>query len=488
VRLRILSRASDLARLQASMVADAIRQKFPNDDVSLMTRQSAGDLDAVTPLASFADKGAFTADLSDALAAGVADMVVHSWKDLPLESPRATVIAATLERADPRDVLLIRADAADCRPSTLRILSSSPRRAWLLDGALRPLLPWRVEALEFLPVRGNVPTRLKRLLEGQADALVVAKAALDRLLSGHVDFAGADAAVRAALARCRWMVLPLREMPGAPAQGALAIEVAASNDAVIERMQAISHQPTWDAVQRERAFLASHGGGCHEAIAATVLSRPYGAVMSAKAKVAGRDADIWTIERAPSVERTALANVFPRPDERDRAERRELEVAQPAADAALLVARADALPTSWSIPAGQLIWASGSTTWQKLAARGIWVHGCADGLGDGEPPNIDRLAGRAIQWTRLTHADAARPGDLAAYVVTTTFPSDLASRTHFFWTSGAEFRRACEAWPAIRGKHHASGPGRTAEVLREVTGQPAGVWLNYEQWLRDTCL
>ncbi len=488
MRLKILSRASDLARLQAAMVADAIRRAWPDADVSLITRQSAGDLDAVTPLASFADKGAFTADLSEALEAGTADMVVHSWKDLPLDSPQATVIAATLERADPRDVLLVRSDVVDARPATLRVLSSSPRRAWLLERALRPLLTWPAGALDFLPVRGNVPTRLKRLFDGQGDALVVAKAALDRLLSGHAEFAGADAAVRGALARCQWMVLPLREVPGAPAQGALAVEVTASNATLIAQLKTISHQPTWDAVQRERAFLASHGGGCHEAIAATVLSRPYGAVMSAKAKIAGDDADIWTMERTAPAQRTAIANVFPRPDERDRADRRDLSVTQPGRDAALLVSRAEALPASWSIPAGQLVWTSGTMTWRKLAARGIWVNGCADGLGDGEPPNIDRLAGRGVSWTRLTHADAARPGDLAAYAVTTRLPEDLASRTHFFWTSGTEFLRACEAWPSIREGSHASGPGRTAEVLREVVGESAGVWLNYEQWLRDTCL
>jgi hydroxymethylbilane synthase len=488
VRLKILSRASDLARLQAAMVADAIRSAWPDVDISLMTRQSAGDLDAVTPLASFADKGAFTADLSDALEAGAADMVVHSWKDLPLESPRATVIAATLERADPRDVILVRAEVVDAEPSTLRILSSSPRRAWLLERALRPLLPWRVETLEFLPVRGNVPTRLKRLLEGQGDALVVAKAALDRLLSGRSEFAGADAAVRGALAKCRWMALSLRDVPGAPAQGALAVEVAASNTGLIERLKSISHRPTWDAVQAERAFLALHGGGCHEAIAATVLSRPYGSVMSAKAKIAGEEADIWTIKRAMSSQRTALANVFPRPDERDRAERRDLPVTQPGRDTALMVSRSEALPASWAIPAGQLVWASGSITWQKLAARGIWVNGCADGLGDAELPNVDRLAGREVSWTRLTHADAARPGDLAAYAVTTRLPDDLVSRTHFFWTSGTEFLRACEMCPSIRERSHASGPGRTADVLRDVVGPSAGVWLNYEHWLRDTCL
>jgi hydroxymethylbilane synthase len=135
-----------------------------------------------------------------------------------------------------------------------------------------------------------------------------------------------------------------------------------------------------------------------------------------------------------------------------------------------------------------MIWASGSTTWRKLAARGIWVNGCADGLGDAELPNADWLAGRKLKWIRLTHAEAAGPGDLAAYAVETPLPADLAERTHFFWTSGTQFRRACEISPAIRGRVHASGPGRTAQVVRDAVGSSAGVWLDYDQWYRDTCL
>jgi hydroxymethylbilane synthase len=483
----LLSRASDLARLQAALVAAAIRKRWPEMDVELVTRQSAGDIDGVTPLAQFADKGAFTADLSDALRAGTADLVVHSWKDLPLESPHETVIAATLERADPRDVLLVRRDVVDAKPSALRILTSSPRRAWLLERALPALLTWRVDRLEFVSVRGNVPTRLKRLLEGQGDALVVAKAALDRLLDGGAEFSEAAQSVRSALNACRWMVMPIHDVPSAPAQGALAIEVAASNVELIARLAAISHEPTMAAVARERAFLASHGGGCHDAIAATVLTRPYGVIISAKARVAGEDADLWTIERPEAPPRASRSAVFPHPEERDRAVRRAIDVDPPAADTSLFVARAEALPASWTVGPDQLVWTSGTTTWRKLAARNVWVNGCADGLGD-ESPNVDCLAGRALRWTRLTHESAAGPGDLAAYAVDMPLPADLGERTHFFWTSGTQFRQACAQYPAIRNGVHASGPGRTAQVLRDDIGPSAGVWLDYDQWYRDTCL
>src|SRR5437016_8756948 len=210
------------------LVRAALEQKFPELQVDLIARSSAGDRDEATPLASMPDKGAFTADLSDALTTGAADLVVHSWKDLPLEDRSGLHIGATLERADPRDVLLVRRDVVVQKPAALTILSSSPRRTWLLENALRDLLPWRIETLTFAPVRGNIATRLTRLIEKRGDALVVAKAALDRLLGFGPPFEQAARDVRLAIDACAWMVLPLRDVPSAPAQGALAVE--APND------------------------------------------------------------------------------------------------------------------------------------------------------------------------------------------------------------------------------------------------------------------
>src|SRR5262249_47044502 len=211
VRVRLLSRASDLARLQAIAVSPALQAKPPDLDIHWLTRASAGDRDNTTPLASLPDKGAFTTDLSDALLEGRADLVVHSWKDLPLEDRDGTMVAATLERADPRDMLLVRREVVARRPRTITILSSSPRRSWLLEQALPEVLPWRVEALQFAPVRGNIATRLARLTEGRGDALVVAKAALDRLLGFGAPFEAAAREVRGHLNHCVGMVLPLRD-------------------------------------------------------------------------------------------------------------------------------------------------------------------------------------------------------------------------------------------------------------------------------------
>ena len=85
-----------------------------------------------------------------------------------------------------------------------------------------------------------------------------------------------------------------------------------------------------------------------------------------------------------------------------------LDVPPPAGTPDLWISRSEALPEHWTISPEQLVWAAGGTTWRRLAARGVWVNGCADGLGDDEDPGVSAMAGRVPRWRRLTHADAVR--------------------------------------------------------------------------------
>ena len=271
MRLRILSRASALARLQVALVSRALKAAHSGLEVECLTRASAGDRDQVSPLWQMGDRGAFTADLSQALLQDEADIVVHSFKDMPIRLPEGTEVAGTLPRADPRDVLLIRRPAADEKPAALNILSSSPRRAWLLQETLPTLLPWPTSAVTTEPVRGNIETRLRKLVEGDAHGLVVAKAALDRLLGFGPPFEREAGIVRGYLDQCFWMVLPMREFPWAPAQGAIALETATGRPEVVELLQPIVCRRTLAAVDAERQVLAAYGGGCHQALGAAIV-------------------------------------------------------------------------------------------------------------------------------------------------------------------------------------------------------------------------
>ncbi|MEO7191815.1 MAG: hydroxymethylbilane synthase [Vicinamibacterales bacterium] len=493
MRVKVVSRGSDLAVLQAGRVARALGARWPDLDVETTTRSSRGDRDRRVALWDAPDKGLFTEDLSHALVAGDADIAVHSWKDLPVSGYAGTTIAGTLERADPRDVLLIRRTVVDARPASLAVLSSSPRRAWQMGQSLAPLLPWPCGSIAAHPVRGNIPTRLRKLLAGDGDALVVAKAALDRLLSPD---SKPDVArdIRNALGQCAWMVLPLRQFPTAPAQGALAIEIAASRTDLADRVQAVTHEPTRLAVEAERAILASYGGGCHEAIGATVLLREYGRITSLRGQLPnGEVLQDWSLTRSGSATvppRTDASHVWPGPDERQGAERRPLSTAVPAHARALWIARADALPLDYRPSDSQLVWTAGLRSWERLARRGVWVHGSSDGLGDQESPDVDLMAGTSPEWIRLTHDRSDAPGALATYSVRYVLPDDLAARTHFFWMSGSLFREALDRHPGIGGAWHASGPGRTARALHDTLGSTSRVstWLDYDQWHQNVTL
>jgi hydroxymethylbilane synthase len=483
MRVRLISRASALAVLQTTLVERALRARWPDVDVVRLTRSSAGDRDRQLDIQSAAEKGVFTSDLSQALVDGEADAVVHSWKDLPIVSHPGTRVVATLERADPRDVLLVRRAVVSSAPTSLTVLSSSPRRAWQVGRSASHLLPWPATEVHTAPVRGNVPTRLTKLTRGEGDALLVAKAALDRLLSPDAPDDARDN-VRRALDRCRWMVLPLREHPTAPAQGALAIEIVADRPDLVEYFAAINHEPTWRAVEEERRILTSFGGGCHEAVGATVLDRDYGRVTSVSAAL-GTTETTWSLKSVDNPPpQTTEDRIWPQRHERGEVRRRPLRVSEPPDDSGFWVSRAEALPADWPVTPDRLVWTAGLRTWERLALRGVWVNGSAEGLGDGEGPDVDRLAGRTVSWRRLTHADSGDPSALATYTAEPVFPADLGTRSHFFWMSASAFGRAIAAHPAIRSGWHASGPGRSARVIRDTLGPDAhfSVWLDYDQW------
>jgi hydroxymethylbilane synthase len=478
-----------LARLQTALVERALRAEHPGLEIECLTRKSAGDQDQTSPLWKLPDKGAFTADLSQALIAGDADLVVHSFKDLPIEMPAGSHIAGALPRADARDVVLIKQSAIDAQPDSLRILSSSPRRGWLLGEVMPALLPWRTRTLDAIPVRGNIETRLRKLVEGDAHGLVVAKAALDRLLGFGPPFDREAAAIRDHLQHCRWMVMPMREFPWAPAQGAIAIEVASARTgprtgARTDRLRGHDGSRERRAPRTGRGWRRVSSGigrGDHRAALWRVVSVRSRATQSA----------IWELQRAgPAFPRVAAARVWPEPGVSIATGTSLVDRGAAASEDGFWVARAEALPERWPLMPDVVVWAAGTQTWRRLAARGVWVNGCADGLGDDEHPPIDVLAGRSVKWVRLTHDRAGTPDALPTYHVDTPLPDDLPERSHFFWTSGDLFKRAIERWPAIRDAWHASGPGHTRDTIRDVLGvsDRIGVWLDRASWERDVCL
>ena len=187
--IKIISRKSDLAIIQACLVGDAIKDRKSDMFIEYLYKDTRGDIDLTTPLSQLPEIGVFTSDLRESLINEEADIAVHSWKDLPINLTKGTKIIGTLPRADMRDIIFFKKKNLDKieKNKTLNLLTSSPRREYNLNTFLKNALPYQIEKISFDNIRGNIPTRLNRYFFGDADGIVLAKAALDRLLNNNTD-------------------------------------------------------------------------------------------------------------------------------------------------------------------------------------------------------------------------------------------------------------------------------------------------------------
>ncbi|MCA0374972.1 MAG: hydroxymethylbilane synthase [Gemmatimonadetes bacterium] len=255
--LRIGTRSSALALFQARLVASRLDALgVPSE---LVTYTTIGDRILDQPLSAIGEKGLFTAELEADLHTGRIDCAVHSLKDLPTADPPGLLLAALLEREDPRDALVVRegvgATSLATLPEGARIGTSSLRRRAQLR-ALRP-------DLSVHDLRGNVGTRLRKLDDGDVDAALLASAGLKRLDLAHRIVACLDAPT--------WLA--------APGQGVIAVQARAADAAMLTTLQRLDHAPTRLAATAERALLATLEGGCQVPIGAATTYNDMGAVL-----------------------------------------------------------------------------------------------------------------------------------------------------------------------------------------------------------------
>ena len=256
---RIATRASELALRQARLVQAALSARGVTAE--LVKVKTTGDKRIDEPLSAVGAKGLFTKELENALRAGKVECCVHSLKDLPTESPDGIVIAAIMEREDPRDALVVNdalgATSIDELPRGSRVGTSSLRR--------RALLLARRSDLEVVDLRGNVPTRLRKVDDGQVHAAILAVAGLNRL--------GVHQRVDEILDPPAW--LP------AAGQGAIAVQVREDDARMREMLAPLDHAPTGLAVRAERACLAEMEGGSQVPIGALAMMESEGLVLYA---------------------------------------------------------------------------------------------------------------------------------------------------------------------------------------------------------------
>jgi hydroxymethylbilane synthase len=249
--LIIGSRGSKLALWQSNWVKDRLEEVYEGVVVSIEVIKTTGDKLTEAALAQIGGKGVFTKEIEEALLDLRVDLAVHSLKDLPTTLPEGLCVAAITEREDVRDALIV---SEDLRKYIINSVEDLPRRARVGTSSLRRASQLRHARpdLQILELRGNVDTRLRKLYEGDYDAIILASAGLKRLGFDH----------------CVSAYLPISEMLPAVGQGALAIETRADDQRANMLLEVLNHQPTRYAVEAERAVLRSLGGGCAVPIAA----------------------------------------------------------------------------------------------------------------------------------------------------------------------------------------------------------------------------
>jgi len=233
------TRGSALARWQTNYVIELIQSIQPEIECEEKIITTQGDKILDRPLPEIGGKGLFTDELEASLLSGELHVAVHSLKDLPVEETPGLVVAAIPERASALDVLVSPLGyTLNTLPQAAKVGTCSLRRAAQLL-AVRP-------DLTILPIRGNVDTRLKKVINGEYDAIVMAAAGLTRLnLETHIT-----------------ETFPLNVMLPAPGQGALAIQCRADDEETRKILSTLHHPATAAAVNAERAFLMGLGGGC----------------------------------------------------------------------------------------------------------------------------------------------------------------------------------------------------------------------------------
>lgn len=495
--LRILSRKSNLAVIQAQQVGKKIQEHFPTINIEYFVKKTSGDIDLKTPLSEMGTAGVFTDDLRNDLIANKCDLAVHSWKDLPLDLGPDTVLAGSLKRADQRDILFIKKNSQEniYKNKTIKILSSSPRRIYNLKPFIKNYLPFDLNKIEFENIRGNIPSRFKKFLEGNADGLVMAKAAVDRILNNHIsEFNNTAEIMQKNINKCLWTITPLSQNPTSPAQGALGIEVSNNNKELIEIIKIISDQQTIDCVNQEREVLKNYGGGCHQKIGVSYFFTHFGLMKAKKGETDdGKKFYEWK-KNDPNNDLNKKINeeqIYPSSLKNYNLFKREyilnsIKKIEEISQHCFWIARSSALPIDAKINLTNIVWTSGIKTWKSLTERGIWVNGTADGMGEEFNPNIDNLTSNP--WIKLTHKSA--PKTKIKDVIHTYFLKELpideniANKKFFYWMSSSAFNYVLKQHPEIINGYHACGPGNTYGALKKVIKDPdrLEVVLSYNAW------
>ena len=495
--VRILSRKSDLAIIQAKEVGMNLLKNDPNLKIEYLTKSTLGDKDLKTPLSEMIKEGVFTDDLREDLIKNKCDIVVHSWKDLPLDLGQKTIIAGTLSRADQRDIFFLKKNNISKikKNKKISILSSSPRRIYNLESFIENYLPFQIKDINFVNIRGNIPTRLKKFINGSDDAFIVAKAALDRLLGNNLsEYKQLSEIIKKYIDKCLWTITPLSLNPTSPGQGAIACEIKTGDILTKNIIKKINNPNDYKCVEKERKILENYGGGCHQKIGVSYFKTQFGLMYSSKGEISeGNNFQFWEKEQSnnENYKKISLDEIFPKSIKDYNLFERNLikesvKKINKIENHCIWISRNSSLPNFSKINESNIVWTSGTKTWKNLSKRGIWVNGTSDGIGEDFDTKIDSLTKKP--WIKLTHNKAPISKikkRISSYkLMKKPLKVDLSNKKYFYWMSSSAFKYVLEKNPNIINKFHSCGPGNTYKEIKKMLGEEGKleIFISYDSW------
>ena len=496
MKFTIACRGSKLSLAQAAIFQSRINENHPGIQFDLHIVKTKGDLNPETPIDQIEGKDIFTNEVQLALESGNADFAVHSMKDVSHLSFFGNHQTAVFDRGVLHDVAIFNGQIEDLlkRGQTIRIGTSSPRRASLGIRFLKKALP-RLHSevrIEDQAIRGNVDTRLRKLDRGEYDGIILSLEGLNRLLK-YGDHTGE---LKGLLKGKKKMVLSLFHCPPAANQAALIAETRKQNQEAIEILQSINHEELLSMTSAERAVIDRYGyQGC---------SQHFGVFSSRVRNVA------YTYASGIDPEENEFVYWdFAKPQDIDPEEvlyfkdilhqafnYRSLDVHATDLNRRIcfITHRRTTDAFELDILKDKLVWTSGTDTWFYLAKRGIWVEGCADGLGIHDIMKIWTGDLFSYGWDDalvLTNAKSSVAYDgnintVATYDLEATFAEEVTTLLRMapaiFWTSYQQyyFYQPYTAEHAI----HLCAAGRTAQLI-EAAGETPVIFPTikaFKQW------
>ncbi len=493
---------------QASFIKKQLEEKTPHQ-FNLKIIKTKGDVIQDKPLWQLEGKDFFTKELDEALLNKEIDLVIHSYKDLGGDRPQGIELAAVTERVNPADTLIVTKETAKKLiaqkfEGKFRLGSSSPRRI-TQSQSLPKYLPQQGIEVENINLRGNVDTRLRKLLSGEYDAIILAAAGLERISyseEGHN-------ALKELAPQLTFMFLPLQEFVPAPAQGALAIDCHEDNLELKKVLKTVEDNITRTCVAHEKKQFQNYGGGCHLPMGIYAHSLTEGIHMVEK----GKDEKEQPVHLSHLLETPSLdqfqkslqsgSKVFLGMQGDTKGQiiydslMSKVSTESKGNEANVsLVATKHSLKNFQQIAPETLpvVFAAGSKSMKSLAKAGYWCHGCANSQGDQtlsvlkSSQSFNLFHDLSGEWDIYTHADSESilGKTIPSYQreirkVQAQWTNELQKCDFFVFTSFAQYEEYTKHYPFIKNKSLYTGMGKTYNEFQKrninCTALPSFRWV-----------